>query len=153
MRSLLRAGAAAGLLCLPLAGCSAGADQPGGGGDRPRSVAVTSYRGLPSGVAPPSLPALPSAVAVLQPGDRLALTFWGSSSCPAVPVGTEVVSRHEVRVAVDNHYSGACTADYGPTTSVVQLDGARVDTSSALTVTLAGLAGAPASLIARPGPR
>jgi hypothetical protein len=83
-------------------------------------------------------------IAVLEPGDQLALTTWGSGSCPTVPVALAVVNRHEVRVTLSNAYSGNCTTDYSANTSVLQLDPARVDTATDLRVTLDGIAGLPA---------
>jgi hypothetical protein len=143
MGALPLTGLLAAALCLPLAGCESG---PG----EPKTVAVTTYHGLPSGMQPPTPPTMPDAVAVLQPGDRLALTFWGSGSCPTLPVAVDVVSRHEVHVTVADPHSGACTADYGPTTSVVQLDGTRVDTTTDLVVSLSGRPGPGSTLIAHP---
>jgi hypothetical protein len=142
----LLAGLLAGLLGVLLAGCVSGPA-------RPHSVAVTAYPGLPSGLVVPSGPALPAAVAVLQPGGRLALAVWGSGSCPAVPVAVDVVGRHAIRITVDNHYQGACTADYTATTSIVQLDPTRVDTTAELTITLDGGGSQPSTLIARPAGR
>jgi hypothetical protein len=145
MGALPRTGLLAAVLCLPLAGCGSGS-----GSGVPTSVAVTTYPGLPSGVRPPALPTLPTAIAVLQPGDRLALTFWGSGSCPTLPVAVDVVSRHEIRVTVDDTPSGACTADFRPTTSVVQLDGTRVDTTTDLVVNLSAQTGPRPALTAHP---
>jgi len=110
--------------------CSAAGRRPAG--DRPVSVAASSYRGLPPGLPEP--PAVGSPAAVWTDG-RLALVLWGSGSCPPVPVALEARGTDTVEITVSSGYGGVCTADYAATTSVLELPG-TVATAGPLTVRL-----------------
>jgi hypothetical protein len=116
------------------------------------SIALTTYRGLPPGVHFVRVPEA-QAQAVRQGADRLALTLWGSGSCPWVPTAANAIGPTEVRVTVRTVVpSGThrvCTADLSPTTSVIAL-APTTSTSGSLTVSLIGLGAAPVRLVARP---
>jgi len=120
--------------------------QPGG----PRSIAVEQVRGGPRGEFDPVDIDQAPVLAAIDTRGRLALTLWGSSSCPTVPVAIEFLGRHEVRVTLSDDYLGMCTADYGPTTSFVALDPAVVDVTADLLVRLSGVEGLPPTVTARP---
>jgi hypothetical protein len=91
---------------------------PSGEQERPESIAVTSSQGNGGG---PATPGKPSARWVHR-GKTIALTLFGSSTCPPVPIRlqTEAAS-HRITVTISEDYEGACTADLAPYTSVVQL--------------------------------
>jgi hypothetical protein len=48
--------------------------------------------------------------------NNVALTTWGSGSCPDVPVGLRIVSSTKVELAIKDN-SGPCTSDLAPYTS------------------------------------
>lgn len=99
---------------------------------RPESIAATSYPGLPSG-APDQSVRSGATLAVWMDG-RLALTTWGSGSCPAVPVALTAPDADTVDITLSADYgASACTADLGPTTSVLELP-EKVKGSGPLTV-------------------
>ncbi len=119
-----------------------------------KSIAIETYRGLPPGQHLAGLPDGQTVLAVRQGDNRLALTFWGSGSCPLVPVNLGVVNRKELRVTVGGALAGTghriCTADLGPTTSVVQLDPTTVSPGT-LTIDLTGVPDLPDRVESRPG--
>jgi hypothetical protein len=127
---LLPAVAVAGAVAATgVAGCSSGTDGP-------KSIAVTHYRGLPPR-AVPTLPPPPSGVSATWRGGRLHITTWGSGSCPAVPTRARARGAHAVEVTISADYGGVCTADLGPTTSVIEVpDG--IAAAGPLTVTMRG---------------
>lgn len=120
---------AAGLAVAGMVGCAAGAAGP-------KSIAVTQYRGFPSG-APPARPSASNDVSVAWLDGRLDITTWGSGSCPAVPTRLRTRGEHAVEVTISADYSGACTADLSATTSVVELP-SGVAAVGPLTVTVRG---------------
>ncbi|MFD2094173.1 hypothetical protein [Blastococcus deserti] len=81
----------------------------------------------------PSVPADPGPTFEVRPppppvswadgGRRLAVTTWGSSSCPTGPGDVEVVGAREVRVEITFLFPGRdpCTADVAPRTTAVDL--------------------------------
>ena len=136
---------------LMAAGCSR---RPGGG--EPGSIAVEVRRGaLPGAHLPPGPPPTPvgaghtappmspprmwrlQLAAALEEGDRLAVTTWGSSSHPAVPVRLVVRDRRTVELHLQRSQApGPVTADMAATTSVVALDPEQVEGAGPLTVHL-----------------
>lgn len=102
------------------------ADEP----DGPKSIAVKQYRGT----TPSPLPELPELVVSLRPDDRLAITTWGSSSCPTVPTQLKVRGRQHIQVSLSNAYKRMCTMDMAPTTSEIALPRQRVDAKRPFTV-------------------
>jgi hypothetical protein len=95
-------------------------------------------------------------LAVLEPDHTLALTFWGSGSCPAVPVSLRIISPTVLSVALDSR-TGICTADMAPTTSIIALDPKKVNLGGDLTVRISPVATAPSYsdrvlTVRRPGP-
>ncbi len=119
--------AAGGLLAAILGGC---------GGSGPDTIAERSYQGLPDGVTPATLHGDASPIAIIEHDHRLALTLWGSGSCPRLPVSLHVLNRHSLEITVGKTTSGVCTADLGPTTSVIKLDPAEVDIAAEILITL-----------------
>jgi hypothetical protein len=115
-----------------------------GGETRPKSIAATTYSGLPSDAPTPTSPS--SAVAVWT-GDTLELTLWGSGSCPAVPVAMKTPGPATVEITISTDYGGgaACTTDLSPTTSVLRLPDA-VAGSATLTVRIDSERGDPVEL-------
>lgn len=76
---------------------------------------IEQYSGLPEGAEPGEVGA------VVKMDDRTIHVFTsGSSSCPEVPTAV-VVDGDEIVVTVEGDFSGPCTADFVPTTSVVEI--------------------------------
>ena len=120
-----RSGVSLGLVPLTAVGC---------GQDRPHSVGYSSFQGL-----------LPGAVtgadfdAAVAPAEGvLAVTAYGSGSCPTVPVKVRVSSPHVIKVEMNGDYKGACTADLGPTTTLIKLDRSSLNFDSDLRVQYSG---------------
>jgi hypothetical protein len=86
----------------------------------------------------------PLAAAWLEEGGKIAVTTFGSSSCPLVGTGIKVVepadSGNAVQVSVEQRGGEVCTMDYVPHTTVfwTPMD---VTTTKDLTVTVTGKAG------------
>jgi hypothetical protein len=74
-------------------------------------------------------------VAVVPAERTLLVMTTGSGSCPSVPVSLDVRSSSAVDVGLDGRYTGDCTADAGPTTTLVRLPD-EIDVSRVFTVTL-----------------
>ncbi len=108
----------------------------GCGGNGPDTIAERVYQGLPDGVTPATLHGNESSIAIIEHDHRLALTLWGSGSCPRLPVSLHALNRHSIEITVDKKTSGVCTADLGPTTSVIKLDPEEIDTASEVAITL-----------------
>jgi hypothetical protein len=102
----------------------------------PKSIAVKTVREqLPELNCTTADPLQGRVCAAIQPGARLAITLWGSGSCPTLPTSLVVLSPNRVRiVASDDWRNATCTADLSPTTSVVVLPRPAVDVTSPLTV-------------------
>ncbi|HEU5155694.1 MAG TPA: hypothetical protein VFU43_01775 [Streptosporangiaceae bacterium] len=116
-------------------GCSPGTTSP-------KSIAVTHYRGLPPGVAPAQLS---TGVNAVWRAGRLEITTWGSGSCPGVPTGLRARGAHALEVTISDDYSGACTADLAPTTSVIEVpDG--IASAGPLAVTVRGKGRSPINI-------
>ena len=103
------------------------------------SIAERSYPGLPEDAAPLTTVApAPGAIDLPAPdlGPRvqwatepglLAISLWGSSSCPPEPTGLRELRRDRVEITVDRRESpfGACTADLALVTHEVRVPGAE----------------------------
>lgn len=90
-----------------------------GAGPDGSSIAESSMSGLPDSAAltePP--PDGPVALQWSEEADRLLVITYGSSSCPLLPIALEADASTLV-LTVSTGRVDACTADYGPTTSVV----------------------------------
>jgi len=90
-----------------------------GAGPDGSSIAESTAPGLPEGsdpVAPP--PDVPVLLQWSSETDRLLVTTFGSSSCPLLPIALEADADTLV-LTVSTGRVQVCTADYGPTTSVV----------------------------------
>lgn len=111
----------------------------------PHTIAATTYRGLPAGHAVLQAPAA-GAIATLTNG-RLALTFWGSGSCPTVPTGLHVVDPSTIELSLSRDYPHDCDADLGPSTSEVIVDGDKVVLDSHLVIRLTGAGFPPGQVI------
>lgn len=118
-----------------LAGCASS--------EPPDSVAVRTYRGFP-GVDHASGQRHGFQRYVRLGPSRLALTFFGSSSCPPVPTAIHWVSRARLQVTVSASYPGACTADYAPITSVISIAPGRLPSSTVTLQFLGDTSGLPA---------
>ena len=123
----------------------------GGCSSDPHSIAIRTYRGLPPGQALAGEPALglvpaAGAFAALHNG-RLALTFWGSGSCPTVPTKLRVVDTKTIDVTVSRNYHHDCDADLGPTTSELSLDEDKVVLDASLRIRLTGAGFPPGQVI------
>ena len=77
-------------------------------------LVIEQYRGGPPGARGGDEA---SAVVMMDEG-TIHVTTMGSSSCPAVPIDVSVLDGVVV-VTVGIESDGPCTADYGPTTSVI----------------------------------
>ena len=118
------------------------------GSEPPHSIAARTYRGFPRvDHASDQAPGVRWFVR-LGPS-RLALTFFGSSSCPPVPTATHWVSRTRLQVTVSARYPGACTADYGSTTSVISFPPGRLPSSTVTLQFLGDTSGLPATAAVR----
>ncbi len=118
-----RSGGAAVLVfvTLTLCGCGAARETPDAGAPTAPHVAPDSEPAGPGRtleVLPP-----PPPVAWADGGRRLAVTTYGSSSCPTGPERVEVVGAQEVRVEIEPLFPGRdpCTADMAPRTTEVEL--------------------------------
>lgn len=137
-RSPTGVAAAAAAVALLLAGCS-------------NSIAERSYPGVPDGSAPldphtvtrdgVELAELDLEPRVLWAGEGhlLAVSLWGSSSCPAEPTGLTQASRTSLKVdtATRPGLFGACTADLGVRTYEIRVP-PTVATDAPVTVHVAG---------------
>lgn len=92
-------------------------------------LVIDQYRGGPPGPGD----GMESSALVMMDEGTIHVTTMGSSSCPSVPVDLVVVDG-DIVVTVDSDSEGACTADLGPTTSVVELPPEFVDAGVAPTV-------------------
>lgn len=88
-----------------------GAALAGCGGD-PETVATKTYRGI---VEWTETKTSETAASWVTPGSTFAITTWGSSSCPDVPVKVEGTT-DSITVAFESNSQEACTADLAPTT-------------------------------------
>jgi hypothetical protein len=86
----------------------------------PHSIAVETYRGYPK-ADPPMKAGIREPTAVRIGSTRIALTFFGSGSCPPVPTSEKWISSTTLEVNVDDSYPGACTSDEAATTSVISV--------------------------------
>ena len=136
--------AAVGLaVLLLLAGCTAGPD--------PASLPVQTYRGTAiSQKADSSSDLHPTVYWVVGRHDA-ALSTYGSSGCPLVPVSVKVVSSTQITLAMRDYGGQACTADLTATTSEFAIP-ASVSRSTAVEVRLEAEGSAPSTLELRPDP-
>lgn len=88
---------------------------------------ATSYRGTPTSAAGSVVYATEPrsdqyvAAAAWTTGGELAITTWGSGSCPYLVESLDVVGPQQLRAVIEPSPDGPCTTDFGPTTSVVRL--------------------------------
>jgi hypothetical protein len=86
----------------------------------PHSIAVQTYRGFPA-VDPAFGPGVHEPTVIRMGTTRLAMTFFGSGSCPPVPISDKWINATTLQVDVDASYPGACTSDEAATTSVLSV--------------------------------
>jgi hypothetical protein len=106
-------------LLVVVCGCSDGADGPESTAEGPDSVAEATLS-RPVGSGPAGRP----SARWRQAGSTIAVTLWGSSSCPPVPVDIGVdVDAGGITLTASDDYVGlaACTDDLAPVTYVVRL--------------------------------
>lgn len=85
---------------------------------QPRLVAITGSPGIGHGIKTKGEP----AAAWVRRWNRIAITVFGSSSCPPVPTHVRVdVAQALITVTISDNYKGPCTADLAPYTSVIEL--------------------------------
>lgn len=115
-----------------------------GAGPDGSSIAESTVPGLPEGsdaATPP--PEQPVVLQWSEAPDRLLVTTYGSSSCPLLPIALEADASTLV-LTVSTGRVEACTADYGPTTSVVVVPAAAyLARDSASVLVLSALTDAP----------
>ncbi|WAB83632.1 hypothetical protein OVN20_11335 [Microcella daejeonensis] len=88
------------------------------------SIAESTAPGLPEGSDPVEPPLdVPVVLQWSAEPDRVLVTTYGSSSCPLLPIALEADASTFV-LTVSTGRVEACTADYGPTTSVVMVPAA-----------------------------
>jgi len=129
------------LACV-LGGCSTGAPT-----DSHVSTAVlTHFRGVPRGVEVPQQAAAaksPKPFAAWAAPGRVYVITWSSSSCPDIPAFV-IPLRHdyvEIKTVAHDFHPGdnGCSADLGPTTSVVALPN-DIDEHHPVTIWIDGMA-------------
>ncbi len=108
-------------VALTLCGCGAAREAPDAGALTAPHVAPHSEPVGPGRTF--EVPPPPPPVAWAEGGRRLAVTTYGSSSCPTGPRKVEAVGAQEVRVEVEPLFPGRdpCTADMAPRTTEVEL--------------------------------
>ncbi|MEP7763221.1 hypothetical protein [Sanguibacter sp. 25GB23B1] len=94
-------------------------------------LVIEQYRGGPPRVGEGQEP---TALVLVDEG-TIHVTTMGSSSCPAVPIDLVIIDG-DIVITVDSDSDGPCTADYGPTTSVVELPDEFKDSDVVPTVTV-----------------
>lgn len=91
---------------------------PGCGHEDPKSIAVTGSPGIGHGITTKGEP----AAAWVHHWSTIAITVFGSSSCPPVPTRVQAdADRGIITVTISENYAGPCTADLAPYTSVIEL--------------------------------
>jgi hypothetical protein len=118
------------------AGCSSQALNPSTSA-LPTPAAVVSFgSGLPSGIAN----ATSGDRAAWGPPGQLLIVTYGSGSCPRLPNVVTGTGPHTVTITTVTYLSStrpSCTADLGPTTSVVR-EPANLDETRPVTITIDG---------------
>jgi hypothetical protein len=85
---------------------------------QPKSVAITGSPGIGYGIRTKGEP----AAAWVRRWNTIAVTVFGSSSCPPVPTHVRVdADQGLITVTISDNYKGPCTADLAPYTSVIEL--------------------------------
>lgn len=114
------------------------------------SIVMREYDGFSEGTDPPLDTPTTDAVALAQPdlGPRvqwaaqsgvIAVSLWGSSSCPTEPTAVEVAGRNRLAITTRTRtaFLAACTADLAVRTYEIRVP-TSVSTSQPLTVVVAG---------------
>lgn len=115
------------------------------------SIAERSYAGLPAGSVPVAPTSAPSGRIDLPDPDLgpraqwadggrvLAISLWGSSTCPVEPTGLIQVGHDYIKVEITKRsgFFGACTADLAVTTYEIRVP-ASVTSSRPVTVRIDG---------------
>jgi len=105
----------------------------GCGQERPHSVGYSAFKGLLPGYSGTGFDA-----ALVPTRDVVAVTAYGSGTCPTVPVSVHISGAHLIKVEMDGSYSGACTADAAPTTTLIKLDLSSLSVDDGLRVQYSG---------------
>ncbi|MGA7988670.1 MAG: hypothetical protein WCB51_09765 [Candidatus Dormiibacterota bacterium] len=99
---------------------------------------VREYRGFPSGESPTQPGAALVDTVVWGAADQIAVVTFGSSTCPKLPVDLVTSTGNALTITVSSGSSpvgAACTADYGPTTSIIRVP-ESIDQAEQVGVTL-----------------
>jgi hypothetical protein len=84
----------------------------------PKSVAVPGSPGIGHGIKTKGEP----AATWVRRWNTIAITVFGSSSCPPVPTRVQADAHQGlITVTISENYKGPCTADLAPYTSVIEL--------------------------------
>jgi hypothetical protein len=103
-------------------------EDAGSGEGTEAPVILGTHSGLPSGLSRAEKLGGDPVAAIVASG-RVALTTWGSSSCPEVPISARVGGTGALRVVVgmDGSPQRVCTADMGPSTTRLAVDPALTE--------------------------
>lgn len=133
-RSALLALPLIALAALGLSGCAPATP--------PTSVATSNYGGLPAGQSTDvDVDMEGPLVQWLVQGSSITVTTWGSSGCPAILTEVNAVDAQTLDLQyleATAYPDQACTADYAPHTSEIELPSDVTDTPLTVTVSFDG---------------
>ena len=108
----------------------------------PTSVATSNYGGLPAGQSTDvDVDMEGPLVQWLDQGSSITVTTWGSSGCPAILTEVNAVDAQTLDLQyleATAYPDQACTADYAPHTSEIELPSDVTDTPLTVTVSFDG---------------
>ena len=146
MRGRRAAGAAVVAILLTVTGCTSG------GGSAETAVRVLhTYRGTAVVPGASSDGDGRPAAHWIAGREQVALTTYGSSGCPPVPVAVRVVTPERIVLRLKDYGDRFCTFDFAATTSELALPDA-VSRRAVVRVTLEAAQGEPAVVRLRPDP-
>ena len=130
------------LLALPLIAVAALGLSGCASATPPTSVATTNYGGLPAGQSTDvNVDMEGPLVQWLVQGSSITVTTWGSSGCPAILTEVNAVDAQTLDLQyleATAYPDQACTADYAPHTSEIELPSDVTDTPLTVTVSFDG---------------
>lgn len=133
--------ARAALLAIPLVAVAALGLS--GCASTPTSVATTNYGGMPTGYSGDVDAGNTEGPLVLwlEEGTSLTVTTWGSSGCPAILTEVNAIDAQTIDLQfleATAYPDQACTADYSPHTSEIELPGDVTGTPLTVNVSFDG---------------